>query len=80
MYQDEELHDQLMHAFREYFKANQRWLAKGSRRAGMDVRFWLGQIRIIARDRRMKIQEWRHELDAVKAEKKAQKQGKGTED
>jgi len=69
-----------MHAFREYFKANQRWLAKGSRRAGMDVRFWLGQIRIIARDRRMKIQEWRHELDAVKAEKKAQKQGKGTED
>jgi hypothetical protein len=80
VYQDEELHDQLMHAFREYFKANQRWLAKGSRRAGMDVRFWLGQIRIIARDRRMKIQEWRHELDAVKAEKKAQKQGKGTED
>lgn len=80
MYQDEELHDKLMAAFREYFKANQRWLAKGSRRAGMDTRYWLAQIRIIARDRRMHIAAWRKELDEDKAQKKAQKKGTGSED
>lgn len=75
MHQDEELHDQLMRAFSEYFKANQRWMSKGTRRAGMDLRYWLGQIRIIARERRMKVQEWRHDVDAKKATKKAQEQG-----
>jgi hypothetical protein len=72
--QDEELHDQLMQAFGEYFKANQRWINKGTRRAGEETRYWLAQIRIIARARRMKIQEWRHATDAQKAQKKAQNQ------
>ena len=80
MYQDEELHEKLMTAFREYFKANQKWLAKGTRRAAMDTRYWLAQIRIIARERRMHIAAWRTELDKNKALKKAQEKGSKDED
>lgn len=74
-YQDEETHDKLMEAFREYFKANQKWINKGTRVAGEDTRYWLAQIRIIARDRRDKIQRYRVHIDKVKA----QKQGTGDE-
>ena len=77
MHQDEELHDQILRAFHEYFKANQKWINKGTRRAGMDVRYWLGQIRILARERRKVIQEWRHEVDEIKAQKKGT--GTGTD-
>jgi translation initiation factor 2 alpha subunit (eIF-2alpha) len=77
MFQDEETHDQLMNAFREYFKANQQWVNKGTRIAGENTRYWLSQIRIIARERRAKVQEWRHSVDANKAERKAQIQGDG---
>jgi len=72
MTQDEQLHEQILRAFNEYYKANQRWLSKGTRRAGMDTRYWLGQIRILARERRKLIQEWRHEVDERKAARKAQ--------
>jgi hypothetical protein len=71
MHQDEETHDQLMRAFAEYFKANQRWINKGTRQAGLEARYWLAQIRIIARDRRAHIQEYRHWLDSTKAQLKA---------
>ena len=72
-YQDEETHEQLMAAFREYFKANQKWINKGTRSAGEDARYWLAQIRIIARTRRDKIQRYRVHLDKDKAQKKALK-------
>lgn len=74
-YQDEETHEQLMEAFREYFKANQKWINKGTRSAGEDTRFWLAQIRIIARTRRDKIQRYRVHLDTTKAQKKASEKG-----
>jgi hypothetical protein len=78
---DEELHDQLMDAFKHYFKANQDWINKGTRRAGMDTRYWLSEIRRLSSERRMKIQEWRHEIDRHKAEKKKiQNQGKDSTD
>jgi hypothetical protein len=81
MHRDEELHDELMDAFKNYFKANQDWINKGTRRAGMDTRFWLSEIRRIASLRRMKIQEWRHDIDKHKAEKKKiQNQGKDDTD
>jgi hypothetical protein len=81
MHRDEELHDELMDAFKNYFKANQDWINKGTRRAGMDTRFWLSEIRRIASLRRMKIQEWRHNIDQHKAEKKKiQNQGKDDSD
>lgn len=81
MHQDEELHDELMDAFKNYFKANQDWINRGTRRAGMDTRFWLSEIRRIASLRRMKIQEWRHDIDQHKAQKKKiQNQGKDDSD
>lgn len=70
-YQNEESHEQLMAAFREYFKANQDWQNKGTRRAGENMRYWLAQIRIIARQRREHVQQYRVYLDQKKAQKKA---------
>lgn len=70
-YQDEETHEKLMAAFREYFKSNQEWINKGTRRAGENSRYWLAQIRIIARERRDKIQRYRIHIDQEKAQKKA---------
>lgn len=70
-YQNEESHEQLMAAFKEYFKANQDWQAKGTRRAGENMRYWLAQIRIIAKQRREHVQQYRVWLDRDKAQKKA---------
>ena len=70
--QNEESHERLMAAFREYFKANQDWQNKGTRRAGENMRYWLAQIRIIARERRAHVQQYRTWLDKNKAETKAQ--------
>jgi len=71
-YQNEESHEQLMTAFKEYFKANQDWQNKGTRRAGENMRYWLAQIRIIARNRREHVQQYRVYLDRNKARQKAQ--------
>jgi len=79
-YQNEESHEQLMAAFREYFKANQDWQNKGTRRAGENMRYWLAQIRIIARDRRAHVQQYRVWLDRAKAERKANQKARGTKD
>ena len=80
-YQNEESHEQLMAAFREYFKANQDWQAKGTRIAGENMRYWLAQIRIIAKSRREHVQQYRVYLDTAKRERKAnqKEQGGGTE-
>ena len=71
-YQNEESHEQLMAAFKEYFKANQDWQNKGTRRAGENMRYWLAQIRIIAKTRREHVQQYRVWLDRNKANQKAQ--------
>jgi hypothetical protein len=71
-HQNEESHEQLMTAFKEYFKANQDWQNKGTRRAGENMRYWLAQIRIIARNRREHVQQYRVYLDRNKARQKAQ--------
>ena len=78
-YQNEESHEQLMAAFREYFKANQDWQNKGTRIAGENMRYWLAQIRIIAKDRRAHVQQYRVWLDREKASKKANQKAQGTE-
>ena len=77
MHQDEELHEQLMNAFKEYFKANQKWLAKGTRRAGMDVRYWLNEIKHLSIARRKVVMDWRYELNEKTEAKKAQKREAG---
>jgi hypothetical protein len=71
-HQNEESHEQLMAAFRQYFKANQDWQSKGTRRAGEQMRYWLAQIRIIAKDRREHVQRYRVWLDQDKAARKSQ--------
>ena len=76
-YQNEESHERLMAAFREYFKSNQDWQNKGTRRAGENMRYWLAQIRIIAKDRRVHVQQYRVHLDRNKADKKAQNRKAG---
>ena len=80
MHQDEELHEKLLYAFRQYFEANQRWLNKGTKRAGMDVRHWLNEIRKICSARRKVIMDWRYEKNVEMAEKKAQKHKAGSDD
>ena len=80
MHRDEETHDKLMDAFREYYKANQKWIAKGTRRAGMDTRYWLSEIRRLCSQRRDLIMEWRYDLNEKTEAKKAQKRGEGTDD
>jgi len=71
---EEETHDELMRAFRQYFEANQRWVNKGTRRAGMDARYWLSEIRRICSQRRDNIMAWRYDLNEKTADIKAQKQ------
>jgi hypothetical protein len=70
---DEKTHDELMDAFRQYYKANQKWMDKGTRRAAMDTRLWLLRIYNIARNRRHAIMDWRREINQEKAEKQLQK-------
>lgn len=72
MHRDEELHAELLKAFREYFEANQRWLNKGTRRAGMDVRHWLNVIRKLCSERRKVVMDWRYDLNEKTKAKKAQ--------
>ena len=79
-YQNEESHEQLRAAFKEYFKANQAWQNKGTRRAGENMRYWLAQIRIIARDRRGHVQQYRVWLDREKLARKANQKAGGTKD
>ena len=74
MRREEETHDELMRAFRQYFEANQKWVNRGTRRAGMDARYWLSEIRRICSQRRDNIMAWRYDLNEKTAEKKAQKQ------
>ena len=78
--QNEESHEQLMAAFREYFKANQQWQSRGTRRAGENMRYWLAQIRIIAKERRTHVQQYRVWLDQSKAERKANQKDEGHQD
>lgn len=82
MDQDEQLHAELLAAFRKYFEANQRWMATGTKRACMDTRFWMSEIRRICSERRKVLQEWRYwkneDMRQQKALKKAQKH-QGTE-
>ncbi len=78
---EEELHDQIIKAFTEYSKANRTWLDRGTKRSAIATRFWLSEIRRLASIRRIKIQDWRHEIDRIKIEKrKLQNQKKEGDD
>lgn len=66
---DDDLHDQLMIAFREYFEANEKWETTKYDYPGIRARNALGKIRIIARKRRMEIQRLRKERRTKRKEK-----------
>lgn len=78
--QDEETHEQLMAAFRVYFAANQKWINEGTKRSAIRLRQALAEIRIIARARRERVQEWRQwkdeDWEVQKANRKAKKDQK----
>jgi len=71
--QDEELHAELMAAFRVYFEANQRWLAEGTKRACMDTRAAMSEIRRICSARRKDLMKWREWKDLAWAERKRER-------
>lgn len=56
-----DLNEQLMLEIIKYFKANERWETGDADRPGIDARNALGVIRILARKRRMEIQQQRKE-------------------
>ena len=71
MYRDDRLHDELMAAFREYFKAHTDWIEKGTRVSGLKTRKTLSKIKKLAMLRREEIMQWRYSIDREKAERKA---------
>lgn len=66
---ERDLHDQLMIEMIKYFEASELWESKGWDYKGIEARNALGAMRIIARKRRMEIQEKR-KLRPKKSDKK----------
>ena len=54
-------HDEMIEAFQNYFKWQDRFEYKGSDEAGIKARFWLSEIRRHASIRRIEIQDNRQD-------------------
>ena len=54
-------HDQMIEAFQNYFKWQERFEYHGSDEAGIKARFWLSEIRKHASTRRLEIQTKRQD-------------------
>lgn len=80
MDQDEELHDQLLKKFREYFEANQKWLGTGTKRGAIEVRRIMSEIRKICSDRRVVVREWMDWKEAQLLERKLERKGQNQDD
>ena len=74
MHQDEELHDELLKKFREYFEANQEWLSKGTKRSAINLRRIMSEIRKICSKRRVAVREWAEWKEAELAERERLRQ------
>ncbi len=61
--QDEELHAELLVKFREYFEANQEWLAEGTKASAIRLRQRLSEIRKICTRRRVVVRDWCREKE-----------------
>ena len=77
---DEKLHEAIMEAFHKYFKAHQQWMTKGTRKAGMETRTCLSEIRNLAKEQRAVIMNWRYAVDSDKRLRKAQNLGTGEDE
>jgi hypothetical protein len=69
-HQDEELHAELLQAFRAYFEANQDWVNKQTARSAIRLRQRLSDIRDICSKRRIAVREWAVNKEAQLAERK----------
>lgn len=69
MQQNEELHDELLKAFRKYFEANQDWINKGTARSAIRLRQALSEIRTICSKQRVVVREWGIQKEAQLAER-----------
>lgn len=56
---EKDLHDQIMIEIVKYFEASELWETKGWDYKGVEARNALGRLRLVARKRRMEIQEKR---------------------
>lgn len=61
-----ESHDEMINAFQEYFKWQDRFEYHNSDEAGIKARFWLSEIRNQASKRRVEIQDKRKERRAAR--------------
>ena len=75
MNQDEELHDELLKLFRQYFQANQEWLAKGTKRSAINLRQTMSEIRRVCSARRKVVREWMDHKEAELFEKNLKRKG-----
>ena len=55
---DNEIHDKLMYAFQQYYKANLHWGQAGTKRSGQDARYWLSEINKLTTEQRKFVLEW----------------------
>jgi len=55
---DNDIHDKLIHAFQQYYKANLHWIQAGTKRSGQDARYWLSEINKLTIEQRKFILEW----------------------
>jgi len=80
MQQDEELHEELLRAFRQYFEANQEWLAKGTLRSAIKLRHIMSDIRRLLSKRRVAVRDWMDVKEADLLERNQHRKGqKGSE-
>lgn len=77
MYQDEEVHAELLKVFREYFEANQVWLNDGTKVSAIRLRQKLSEIRKICSRRRVIVREWG---EWKEEQLRIRKEGRGTYD
>lgn len=77
MYQDEEVHAELLKVFREYFEANQVWLNDGTKVSAIRLRQKLSEIRKICSRRRVIVREWG---EWKEEQLRIRKEGRGTHD
>lgn len=63
---DEKMHEELLRAFNEYYKANLIWKLKKTRKGSVQTRKWLSEIRRLCSARRKVIANWQHDDTAEK--------------
>jgi uncharacterized protein YggL (DUF469 family) len=84
MYQDEEIHAELLAEFRRYFEANQQWINEGTKASAIRLRQSLAEIRRICTKRRKAVREWARvkeaELAELEAARQARKRGEAAND